>query len=178
MTWKSYAAASGATVLAGWMASTPAVDLPVARQANPARAPRAETAAQTYADIEEQAARLQVRVRRELAFSRPQRNPFRFEDARPPEPAAVLGVPAAPVEAPPLPTAPLVTLAGIAEDGQGDGVERTAVISSSSGVHLVRAGDELLGLYRVGAIEGDAVELVNVSDGSTVRLSFASPALR
>lgn len=177
MTWKSYAAASGATVLAGWMASTPGGDLPAARQATPARAPRAVTAAQADADIEEQAARLQVRVRRELAFSRPQRNPFRFEDARPSEPAVVLGVPAV-IEAPPVPTVPLVTLAGIAEDGQGDGVERTAVISSSSGVHLVRAGDELLGLYRVGAIEGDAVELVNLTDGSTIRLSFASPALR
>jgi hypothetical protein len=178
MTWKSYAVASGATVLAGWLASAPTPEPPVARQRTAARAQSAAATAASHSDIEEQATRLQARVRRELAYSRPQRNPFRFEDARAVEPAVVPVVPETPIAIAPVPAVPPVTLAGIAEDRQGDRVDRTAVISSSSGVHLVRAGEELLGRYRVGTIEAEAVELVSLTDGSTLRLSFASSASR
>jgi hypothetical protein len=66
-----------------------------------------------------------------------------------------------------------VTLAGIAEDSLQTGVERTAILSSPSGVLLVRAGDEVLGQYRVAAVEEGAVELNSLTDGSTLRLSLA-----
>ena len=53
-------------------------------------------------------------------------------------------------------------------------MERTAILSSPSGVLLVREGDVVLGDYRVGRIESEAVELVK-TDGSTLRLTLSNP---
>ena len=171
MTWKSYAAASGATVLAGWLASTPPVSVAENNPAIPARSPQAVSSAAS--DIVEQASRLQARIRREAAYVRPQRNPFQFEAARPAEeavpeqpelPEPVSG----PVTAPP----PTVTLAGVAEDRLPQGIERTAILSTQAGVLLVRVGDEVPGQYRVSSVEEEAVVLVSLADGSTLRLSL------
>jgi hypothetical protein len=178
MSWKSYAAVSGATVLAGWLASAPPANEPdgAAVASRQAATPRDAAAAST---IEHEADRLQVRVRREVDYTQPQRNPFRFGAAR----ADVDGggdIPApAPVTAPPEPLAvipfvpppPPVKLAGIAEDDKGGQMERTAILSSPSGVLLVREGDAVIGDYRVGRIESEAVELVK-TDGSILRLSL------
>jgi hypothetical protein len=173
MSWKSYAVVSGATVLAGWLASTPPSNTPAAT-APAARRPAARDV--PASDIEREAERLQVRVQREVEYTQPQRNPFRFGAARPnvdrggdlpapaPPPVAV------PVVAPPPP----VTLSGIAEDQNGPQVERTAIFSSPAGVLLVREGDLVLGDYRVGRIESEAVELVK-SDGTTLRLTLSNP---
>jgi hypothetical protein len=125
-------------------------------------------------DIEEQASRLQARIRREAAYARPQRNPFQFEAARPaaeavPEQRELPGEVSGPVTASP----PTVTLAGVAEDRLQEGIERTAILSSQAGVLLVRVGDEVLGLYRVSNVEEEAVELVSLADGSTLRLSLS-----
>jgi hypothetical protein len=77
----------------------------------------------------------------------------------------VTPIPAAPAPAP-------LTLSGIAEDQQTNGdVSRTAVVSTPSGVELVREGDQLLG-YRVARIESEAVELVSLADGSVLRISL------
>ena len=175
MTWKSYAAASGATVLAGWLASAPPVSVPENRPAAPARSSRAVSRA-TTSDIVEQASRLQARIRRETAYVRPQRNPFQFEAAGPttekvpgPEQLGIPTEPPAPAMAPP----PAVTLVGVAEDRLQTGVERTAILSSPDGVLLVRIGDQVLGQYRVAAVEEAAVELTSLTDGSTLRLSLA-----
>jgi hypothetical protein len=174
MTWKSYAAASGATVLAGWLASTPPVGGVENRPAAPSRSSRA--AASPSSDIVEQASRLQARIRRETAYVRPQRNPFQFEAARP---AAETGggiaepAPSSDLSTPVIEVAPSVTLAGVAEDPLQDGVERTAILSSSAGVLLVRVGDEVLGQYRVAAVEAGAVDLLSLTDGSMLRLSLA-----
>jgi hypothetical protein len=177
MSWKSYAAVSGATVLAGWLASTPPANEPegaavVARQsATPAAAAAAST-------IEHEADRLQVRVRREVEYTQPQRNPFRFGAARAdidrggdiaPEPVAAPSEP--PVVTPFVPPPPPVRLSGIAEDEKGGQMERTAILSSPSGVLLVREGDVVIGDYRVARIESEAVELVK-ADGSILRLSL------
>jgi hypothetical protein len=176
MSWKSYAAVSGATVLAGWLASTPPANDPegaavVSRQ--PAT-PRDAAAAST---IEHEADRLQVRVRREVDYTQPQRNPFRFGAARTdvdrggdipaPEPVAA----PEPVVTPFVPPPPPVRLSGIAEDEKGGQLERTAILSSPSGVLLVREGDVVVGDYRVGRIESEAVELVK-TDGSILRLTL------
>ena len=176
MSWKSYAVVSGATVLAGWLASTPPANAPagaaaVSRPAAPRRVP--------VSDIEQEADRLQVRVRREIEYTQPQRNPFRFGAAR-----AVVGdepggdVPAAApvsIEPPeviaPVATTPPLKLSGIAEDERGERLERTAILSSPFGVFLVREGDVVPGDYRVGRIEPEAVELVK-DDGTTLRLTF------
>jgi hypothetical protein len=178
MHWKSYAAASGATVLAGWLASAPPAAVSENRAVSVPRARRAVATAPS-SDIAEQAARLQARVRREMAYTRPQRNLFQFDAERPavvastaPEAVRV------PVEAPArvLQPAVAITLAGLAEDAADQGGGRTAILSSSAGVLLVRTGDDVLGQYRVGVIEAESVELVSVADGSTLRLSLAGSA--
>ena len=175
MTWKSYAAVSGATVLAGWLASSPPENAP-ATAARPARASAPRP--QGDADIEVQAQRLQTRLQVERDYAPPQRNLFRFEEGADPAPESVeRGTafepepePAAAVEAGPPP--PAMTLSGIAEDQSPTGdVARTAVLSGPSGVELVREGDQLPG-YRVTRIESDAVELVRVADGTTHRLTL------
>ena len=174
MSWKSYAAVSGATVLAGWLASAPPSNAP-GRAAPAVRLPATRDVRSP--DIEREAERLQARVQREVEYTQPQRNPFRFGVARPevnrggdlpgPTPA-----PAPPPVAVPIVEPPPVTLSGIAEDQKGQQLERTAILSSPSGVLLVREGDPVLGEYRVARIESEAVELVK-SDGTTLRLTLS-----
>lgn len=177
MTWKTYAAVSGATVLAGWLASSPPSNAPA-----PAASARPQPAAGTAvsaadSDIEEQAARLQARLRPDTVYRQPERNPFRF-GSKPASRSAPAGRVAAPppVETVvPRPQPPLVTLSGIAEDRLGDRIERTAVLSYPAGVLLVHEGDDVLGQYRVAKIDSDAVELIKLSDGTILRLSLKPP---
>jgi hypothetical protein len=178
MTWKTYTAVSGATVLAGWLASSPPSNAPAPAAAS-RRTPASAASATAGSDIEEQAARLQARLRQEPAYRDPARNPFRFGEREVPrpapsaspapktlEPTAIEPVTAA------LPPPPPVTLSGIAEDRSGDGVERTAVLSSQAGVLLVREGETVLGRYRVTRIEANAVELTDTLGGPAVRLTI------
>jgi len=176
MSWKSYAAVSGATVLAGWLASTEPANEPEATTTVP-RQPAAARSARE-ADIEREAERLQVRVRPERDYARPQRNPFRFS-APPadagrggdiPSPAPALPPVVFPVISSPPPP---VKLSGIAEDQQGQQVVRTAILSSPAGVLLVHEGDAVLADYRVGRIESEAVELLK-NDGTTLRLTLST----
>lgn len=173
MTWKSYAAVSGATVLAGWLAASPPANAP--GTAAVTTVPQRDVAGTSGpSEIELEAARLQARVQREVEFQRPERNPFRFGAARRPRsveaPAAVIAPP--PVELPPPP--PPVTLSGFAEDQVGDRLERTAILSSPSGVLLVREGDTVMGLYKVARIDGSAVELEKIADGTVLRLMLGN----
>jgi hypothetical protein len=176
MSWKSYVAVSGATVLAGWLASAPPSNAPEDAASVPARRPDASggTAA---SDIEREAERLQVRVEREVTYVEPQRNPFRFGGRRMepaggdvPDPVRPEPQPAMPLAVVPPPPPPL-SLSGIAEDQKGDRLERTAILSSPSGVLLLREGDTVLGDYRVARVESEAVELVK-TDGTTFRLTL------
>ena len=175
MTWKSYAGVSGATVLAGWLASSPPSNESATGGSIPPERSAAVPAA--AADIQEQAARLQAGLRLEAAYREPERNPFRFGARNVGQPAAEGSAPApSTVEAVvPAPSAPLVTLSGIAEDQVGERTERTAILSSSSGVLLVREGEDVLGHYRVAKIEADAVELVELTGGVQIRLTFSDP---
>lgn len=179
MNWKSYAAASGATVVAGWLASsTPPQATPAAGR--PAVVPAGSAPVSAGADIEEQAARLQARLQVERSYAEPRRNPFRFADRAAvddgvgddpaPEPAAPPAADVAP--------APGVSLAGIAEDAAPGGVERLAILSASTGVLIVRAGDDVLGQYRVLHVDSEAVELQLLADGTTRRLTLVSPGSR
>lgn len=176
MTWKSYAAVSGATVLAGWLASSPPSNAPVSGATSQRGAPAAPSTAGS--DIEEQAARLQTRVRQETAYRDPQRNPFRFgaRQAAVAQRSTSANMSVAPpsVEAAPLlPQAPAVSLSGIAEDQVGERMERTAILSTPSDVLLVREGDEVMGgQYRVTKIDAGAVELLKLADGTTLRLAL------
>ena len=179
MTWKVYAAVSGATVLAGWLASAPPANAPDG--ASPALSQPASRRATIPSDIEREAMRLQARVRREAIYTQPERNLFRFSARRsiarlggdvpaPPPDTRLAGPPAPPVSPPPP-----VSLSGIAEDQVGQRLERMAILSSPAGVLLVHEGDDVLGQYRVSKVESEAVELVKLSDGATLRLSLANP---
>lgn len=174
MTWKSYAAMSGATVLAGWLASSPSSNAPASTVVSRPPSPRRD--AQPASDIEQQATRLQSRLRAERAYSAPQRNPFRFAareaDADTSERAAIPELSAPPVDL--APAAPAVSVAGIAEEQIDGRVERTAILSSPLGVLLVREGEEILGYYRVTRIEGEAVEVVGLADGVPLRLTLGT----
>ena len=173
MTWKAYTAVSGATVLAGWLVSAPPSNAP--DTSAPARSQPTSRQATLPSDIEREAMRLQARVRREAEYAQPQRNLFRFGAARPiagrqadvPEAASP-----ADTFVPAVPPPPPVSLSGIAEDQVDLRVERTAILSSPVGVLLVKEGDQVLGQYRVSRIESEAVELVKLADGTTLRLGL------
>ena len=181
MTWKAYATVSGATVLAGWFASAPPSSVPGRGVLDSRAAASGQTIqampgrAAPSPDIEREATRLEARVRREAAYTQPQRNPFRFGAASP-----IASLPDGPAEgatlaetpAPPAPPPPPVSLAGIAEDQVEQRVERTAILSSPGGILLVHEGEDVLGQYRVAKIESEAVELVSHADGTTLRLGF------
>ena len=176
MTWKSYVAMSGATVLAGWLASSPSSNAPASTAVSRPPSPRPD--AQPANDIEQQATRLQSRLRAERAYSEPQRNPFRFADREAAGPqigerASIPELPTEPVDVGPV--APPVSVAGIAEEQIDGRVERTAILSSPLGVLLVREGEEILGYYRVTRIEGEAVEVVGLADGVPLRLTLGTP---
>jgi len=184
MTWKAYAAVSGATVLAGWAVSAPPPSTTRDPGVTALGSPVQGIATAPSSEIEREAARLEARMRREKAYSQPQRDPFRFGAAGQPVRAAAdsagdEGGSASLVD-PDVPVAvsasePLVSLAGVAEDPiddlSGQRVERTAVLSAPGGVLLVREGDDVLGLYRVVTIESGAVELER-ADGTALRISF------
>ena len=172
MDWKSTAAVSGAGLLATWFFSMPAVQPPPNNPIVPA-ARATQTSAATI-DIQQEAAKLQVRAHQEPRYSETSRNPFRF-GARPAAEARSSGTSGPPRVAPPPPVAPAplpprVALDGIATDVVDGQEQRTAILHTDSGVVLVKEGEQVAGQFRVVKIATDAVELVNVSDGSTLRI--------
>jgi hypothetical protein len=173
MTWKSYLLASGAGVVATYLASGPVRHVETVATPRPAAAARGRTAP----DIQEQAMRLQSRVRQPVAYREPSRNPFRFSKGRawPPAvaeaPAAPLPPAAATASEPVAPALPAITLSGIASDEVGGAIQRTAILSTPGGVLLVREGDALGAAYTVGKVLDASVELV-AADGTVRRLSF------
>ena len=178
MTWKTYAAVSGATVLAGWLASAPPSNTPAPGVTS--RRPQSSASRTTPgSDIAEQAARLQARLRQEPVYREPSRNPFRFGEREVPRPEPSTAAPRERELEPtaiepvaPVPPPPPIKLSGIAEDRNGDRVERTAVLSTPSGVLLVREGDTVLGQYRVGRVDANAVELIDTLGGAPLRLTI------
>jgi hypothetical protein len=173
MTWKSYAAVSGVTVLAGWLASSPAPSVPASVSTRAAAGPRASVSAAS--DIAQQADRLQARLPIARRFAEPRRDPFRFAERRTAADRVAPRIPIPEAPTPPVDTnpAPQVSLSGIAEEQVNGAPARTAVLSSPAGVLLVREGDEVLGYYRVAHIESEAVDLVGLDNGVATRLTFA-----
>jgi hypothetical protein len=64
----------------------------------------------------------------------------------------------------------LFKLIGFAEDAGPDGEVRTAIISGQGQVYLVKEGETVAWIYRVGKILPDAVELLDSTGGPNVRL--------
>jgi hypothetical protein len=173
MTWKSTAVVSGIGLLATWVASVPP---PSIQKASAPPAPQvSERVASSASDIQRQAERLQVAVRADSAYEQPSRNLFRFGSpavSKAPRPVAPQPTTEDRPVAPPPPAALQISLSGIAEDTVEGKEQRTAILSTPTGVLLVHEGDEVAGQYRVGAIESGAVELVRLDDGGVLRIAL------
>jgi hypothetical protein len=151
MTWKAYAAVSGAGLLATYMASSPPAIAP-----KRGSAPQNSTsgAAAPVLDVQTEALRLNDRI--EPEYQQPARDPFRFAArsgsartlAVTPEPPPQV----APAEPPPI------KLSGIASPTQ-DGGQRTAYLITPQGLVEAHEGDAVGFDYRVTRITEDAVEL-------------------
>src|SRR3954469_10605100 len=117
MNWKSTAIVSGATLLATWLGwtSTPPRTVGADASLRPARDLRSVGGS----DIQNQAAKLEHRVRAQVEYQDPTRNPFVFGSRRPAaHSSTAASAPIAPVAvAPAIPAGPAplaLTLAGIA----------------------------------------------------------------
>jgi hypothetical protein len=86
--------------------------------------------------------------------------------------AAATTVPsvAAPV-APLPPPPPQISLDGVASDTVDGQMQRTAILTTDTGVVLAKEGDQVAG-YRVNRVAPDSVELTKATDGSTLRLGL------
>lgn len=174
MTWKSYALVSGAGLLATYLASPPLLP-----QSDTPAAPAASGNATTgpAVDIEEEAARLHARLRAEAAFRAPARDPFRFAErpVRRTSPRAEAPADEAAEPPPAVPEPPLVVLAGIATDTVDGQPQRTAVLTTASGVLLVRVGEMVGSDYVVRAIDADRVDLESTADGTIRQVRLPVP---
>ena len=156
-------------VFAAWLANamTPVGRTPVASSVESARPVDARGA-----DLAKEIARLHDRLRPEATPSAPGRNLFEFRKAV--RPAARVAPPFEAVLPPvtvPAPQIPL-TLSGIAEDPAADRIVRTAIISGSGQLFLVKEGDEVAPCCRVVKITTDGVDLQDVNDGSLRHLAL------
>ena len=162
---------AGGTLLVAWFSS--AASMSLARNAR--RAPQVvgdSAPAQTLAvSVQTQAKRLKERLAAAPLPQQPIRNPFAFRPAPElrvaPVSRALVPVPTtAPTEMV-IPDVPLL-LVGLAEHRNGDGLVRSAAISSN-GEDLIMAdvGSVIVGRYTVTSIGSDAVEM---KDGSTGRI--------
>jgi hypothetical protein len=169
LNWKAAATvATGATALAGWLATPPV----------PARAPARDTAAPrapATVSLEQEATRLAARVRATAVYQQPARNPFLFPVAAPPR-REITTDPTRGAEGPlPAPAAPSFPfrLTGVATDAPAGALARTAVLSSDSlGLVLATAGQTVADRYRIERIEDDAVDVVDTHDGRAFRVTM------
>jgi hypothetical protein len=116
--------------------------------------------------------RLRERLRPTSAPQLPSRNLFEFSRTAPGRaaPPAPPDLPAA--EAPrPVPAAPPpLRLVGMAEDAGADGPVRTAIISGFGQLFTVKEGERVTARYQVARISGEAAELRDLGDNSTITL--------
>jgi hypothetical protein len=116
-------------------------------------------------------ARLRERLR-PTAAPQQTRNLFRFsESSRAPVPAPV-SLPQTAATVPDAPPPPPLTLIGIAEDGEANGPVRTAILTALGQLYFAAEGASVATRYRVATISADAVELVDVSDGTRLQLAL------
>jgi hypothetical protein len=151
----------GAGLTAAWFASAAGViGQPPRAPHIPPRLPQDAQADAIAFDVEAQAERLRKRLATAPA-PQPVRNPFAFAP-RPPVPSRS-ATRFVPPPAPLVPAAefePELTLIGVAEDGSGEKVVRTAmIVGEGQQLHLVRVGQAVGARYTVSAIGPEAVEL-------------------
>jgi hypothetical protein len=125
------------------------------------------------AELANEIARLQERLRPTSTPRQPGRNLFTFRAGTPREPQPAFAPPPALPEAAPLtPALPSLKLAGIAEDTEADVPIRTAIISGEGQLYMVKEGEAVTPRYRVAKISADVVELVDLLDNSVRRLAL------
>lgn len=118
--------------------------------------------------------RLHERLRPSVAPRQPSRDLFSFAPRQAP-PSLAPPPQARPVLTETIvarPPAPAVQLSGIAEDVTAGGVVRTAIISASGQLFLVKEGEQVTARYRVVKISSEVVELTDLTEGTTLRLAL------
>ena len=126
------------------------------------------------AELASEIARLHERLRPNASPRQPGRNLFTFRPTQVRPSAAPIVIESRPalVEAPAVPAAPPLKLAGIAEDAGPDGPQRTAIIAAMGQLFMVKEGDNVTPRYRVAKISDDVVELTDLADGSIRRIAL------
>lgn len=171
--WKLSLTATGATALAGWLASPPPQSMTPPSRAAIAAPAGADPAA--ISEVEHQARRLSARLAAPAAGAPPSRNPFQF-GARPQPRRAAAAAPAVTVSMPPPVDVPApfpLRLSGIAVDIVNGAEKRTAVISGPAGLELAGEGESAAPGYRVVTVGESFAEVERVSDGARERLTLS-----
>lgn len=162
---------AGGGLMAAWLAvSPPTSSTPCSADPGGVRQPAARE--MQSLDLNPQADRLRERV--SAVRPRPvSRNPFRFGVRRPATVARAPGISTDVPAAAPVPAAPPpLSLAGIGEKATPQGHVRTAIISGTSELFLVREGETFAGRYRVLRVDSNAVLLRDENAGSDITLSL------
>lgn len=160
-------------LLAAWLAAAAGPSLAPPSSAGPQeyRTPAPDrTALELAAEAERLKNRLSV-----VAAPRPvTRNPFLFASKAQPTTVAPHGVELlAPPPVPAAPAAPPVKLIGVAEDGNGPNLVRTAILSMGGELLFAKEGEPVgAGRYRISAIGPDAIELEDTAESRTVRIAL------
>ena len=157
--------------LAVWLAAAstmltqPAVETPV---------PRATGVELRGAALAAEITRLRERLRPTTAPQLPSRNLFEFSRTAPAraDPPAPHDLAEAEAPRPTAPAAPLLKLVGMAEDPGPDGPVRIAIISGFGQLFLVKEGERVTSRYQVVKISGDAAEIRDLGDNSTLTLAL------
>ena len=143
---------------------------PARTAASRARAAQAGRPLPPVFDLEVRADRLDGRAARTTQPDA-QRNPFRFGDevraSRDPQPARPM---TSEIVAPTTSALPVLSLVGIADQTVEGKPLRIAVISTPDGLVYAAAGQAVGTRYEVASVGADAVELKDLTDGSTRRL--------
>jgi hypothetical protein len=154
--------------LAVWLAAAATSNV---RRPAPVVAPKAGVLDVSGSELAGEIARLRDRLRPTIEPTQT-RDLFRYA-ARPsgrvPAIAPPEAVPANPAsERSPSP----FKLVGMAEDVGDAGAVRTAILSGSGELFLVKEGDAVTSRYRVASIGPDMVELTDLTDNTTLRLAL------
>lgn len=157
--------------LAAWLASASTAGGPQTIDS----VPRISTPVEIHgAQLAAEISRLRDRLHPTTAPQAPGRNLFQFSRSRAAGAPAAAIVTAAPAEAPmPAPVVvppPPLKLVGIAEDAGPDGAVRTAIISGFGQLFLAKLGEPVTDRYQVAKISGDAAELIDRDDNSTITI--------
>ena len=171
----------GVAVLAAWLSSAagtvplvPVTDSPIGGGVAPAQS---LMPAPARLDLEREVARLSSRLEKAPRPRDPARNPFTLTartraTSPPPSAVAATRAPASSVVDSVAAEPPAVSLAGIGVERTSYGRRRTAILSADGRVFLARIGDEVIGRFQVRGVTDDAVELLDLRDGTPLRLTL------